>query len=170
MSGTNRVYRIAVIPGDGIGKEVMPEGLRVLEAASKKYGFELRLDEFDFDIITRALSGSAIPSDTLRVVYGSEAAKTRGSRNQNGISEPAIDAMIEKIGQARSYAEAVTAAKCLDRLLRAGRYWIPMWWNDQVWIAHWDMFDRPQTKPKYGSGAPGTWWYDAEKAKRIGKA
>ncbi|MDX3807074.1 MAG: isocitrate/isopropylmalate family dehydrogenase, partial [Bosea sp. (in: a-proteobacteria)] len=48
MSGTNRVYRIAVIPGDGIGKEVMPEGLRVLEAASKKYGFELRLDEFDF--------------------------------------------------------------------------------------------------------------------------
>lgn len=132
--------------------------------------YQRRLDEFDFDVITRALSGSAIPSDTLRVVYGSEAAKTRGSRNQNGISEPAIDAMIEKIGQARSYAEAVTAAKCLDRLLRAGRYWIPMWWNDQVWIAHWDMFDRPQTKPKYGSGAPGTWWYDAEKAKRIGKA
>ena len=37
MTGTNRVYRIAVIPGDGIGKEVMPEGLRVLEAASKKF-------------------------------------------------------------------------------------------------------------------------------------
>ena len=34
---TNRVYRIAVIPGDGIGKEVMPEGLRVLEAAAKKH-------------------------------------------------------------------------------------------------------------------------------------
>ncbi|MDX3809601.1 MAG: extracellular solute-binding protein [Bosea sp. (in: a-proteobacteria)] len=132
--------------------------------------YQRRLDEFDFDIITRALSGSAIPSDTLRVVYGSEAAKTRGSRNQNGISDPAVDAMIEKIGQANSYAEAVTAAKCLDRLLRAGRYWIPMWWNNEVWLAHWDMFDRPQTKPKYGSGAPGIWWYDAEKAKRIGKA
>src|ERR1700751_977775 len=45
---TNRVYRIAVIPGDGIGKEVMPEGVRVLEAAAKKYGFELRQDDFDF--------------------------------------------------------------------------------------------------------------------------
>lgn len=132
--------------------------------------YQRRLDEFDFDIITRALGGSAIPSDTLRVVYGSEAAKTRGSRNQNGISDPAIDAMIDKIGQAHSYADAVTAAKCLDRLLRAGRYWIPMWWNDEVWLAYWDMFDRPQTKPKYGSGAPGIWWYDAEKAKRIGKA
>lgn len=132
--------------------------------------YQRRLDEFDFDMITRALSGSAIPSDTLRIVYGSEAAKTRGSRNQNGISDPAVDAMIEKIGQAHSYADAVTAAKCLDRLLRAGRYWIPMWWNDEVWLAHWDMFDRPQTKPKFSSGAPGTWWYDAEKAKRIGKA
>src|ERR1700749_4722361 len=45
---TNRVYNIAVIPGDGIGKEVMPEGVRVLEAAAKKFGFELRNDDFDF--------------------------------------------------------------------------------------------------------------------------
>jgi tartrate dehydrogenase/decarboxylase / D-malate dehydrogenase len=45
---TNRVYRVAVIPGDGIGKEVMPEGVRVLEAAAKKFGFEVRQDWFDF--------------------------------------------------------------------------------------------------------------------------
>jgi tartrate dehydrogenase/decarboxylase / D-malate dehydrogenase len=45
---TNRVHRIAVIPGDGIGKEVVPEGMRVLEAAAKKFGFELRSDDFDF--------------------------------------------------------------------------------------------------------------------------
>lgn len=132
--------------------------------------YQRRLQEFDFDIISQALSGSAIPSDSLRIVYGSQAAKTPGSRNIAGIADPAIDAMIEKIGQAKSYAEVVVATKCLDRLLRAGRYWIPMWWNDETWIAHWDLFDRPQTKPKYGTGAPGTWWFDAEKAKRIGKA
>lgn len=132
--------------------------------------YQRRLDEFDFDIISRALGGSAIPSDSLRVVFGSEAAKTRGSRNVGGVSSPAIDAMIEAIGQADSYAKVVVAAKCLDRLLRAGRYWIPMWWNDEEWLAYWDMFDRPQTKPKYGSGAPSIWWYNAEKAKRIGKA
>jgi tartrate dehydrogenase/decarboxylase / D-malate dehydrogenase len=45
---TNRVYRVAVIPGDGIGKEVMPEGVRALEAAAQRYGFELRQDWFDF--------------------------------------------------------------------------------------------------------------------------
>ena len=37
---TNRVYRVAVIPGDGIGKEVVPEGVRVLETAAQKFGFE----------------------------------------------------------------------------------------------------------------------------------
>src|SRR4029077_16924950 len=45
---TNRVYRVAVIPGDGIGKEVVPEGVRVLEAAAKKFGFGLRHDHLDF--------------------------------------------------------------------------------------------------------------------------
>ncbi|MCQ1856211.1 isocitrate/isopropylmalate family dehydrogenase, partial [Neorhizobium galegae] len=45
---TNRIHKIASIAGDGIGKEVVPEGLRVLEAASKKFGFELQIDTFDF--------------------------------------------------------------------------------------------------------------------------
>ena len=43
-----RSYRIAVIPGDGIGKEVVPEGVRALEMAAKRFGFELQQDWFDF--------------------------------------------------------------------------------------------------------------------------
>ncbi|WP_404420766.1 tartrate dehydrogenase [Thalassospira australica] len=45
---SNRTQKIAVIPGDGIGTEVMPEGVRVLEAASKKFGIDLHFDHFDF--------------------------------------------------------------------------------------------------------------------------
>ena len=41
-------HRIAVIPGDGIGKETMPEGLRVLDAAARRFGINLQLDHFDF--------------------------------------------------------------------------------------------------------------------------
>ncbi len=47
-SSPQRRYRIAVIPGDGIGKEVVPEGVRVLEQAAKRHGFALQLDWFDF--------------------------------------------------------------------------------------------------------------------------
>ncbi len=45
---SNKTHKIAVIPGDGIGTEVMPEGVRVLEAASKKFGIDLHFDHFDF--------------------------------------------------------------------------------------------------------------------------
>ncbi|MFZ4757388.1 MAG: tartrate dehydrogenase, partial [Burkholderiaceae bacterium] len=39
-------HRIAVIPGDGIGKEVNPQGLRVLDAAARKFGIDLAFDHF----------------------------------------------------------------------------------------------------------------------------
>ena len=45
---SKKQYRIAVIPGDGIGKEVVPEGLRVLEQAAKKHGVSVHFDHFDF--------------------------------------------------------------------------------------------------------------------------
>ena len=64
MSKTNRVYRIAVIPGDGIGKEVMPEGVRVLEAVAKRFGFEVRQDWFDFSSYDYyAKHGQMLPED-----------------------------------------------------------------------------------------------------------
>ena len=57
-------YRLAVIPGDGIGKEVVPEGVRVLEAAAKKFGFELQLDHFDFSSYDYyAKHGQMLPDD-----------------------------------------------------------------------------------------------------------
>jgi tartrate dehydrogenase/decarboxylase/D-malate dehydrogenase len=45
-------HRIAVIAGDGIGQEVMPEGLRVLQAASRRFGLELEFQVFDWAIAT----------------------------------------------------------------------------------------------------------------------
>jgi len=48
MTRSNRTYRVAVIPGDGIGKEVVPEGVRVLEDAAKRFGFTVQQDWFDF--------------------------------------------------------------------------------------------------------------------------
>jgi len=45
---TQKIFKIAVIPGDGIGKEVMPEGLRVLGAAAARFGIELQLTPIDW--------------------------------------------------------------------------------------------------------------------------
>ncbi|HEY0234370.1 MAG TPA: tartrate dehydrogenase [Afipia sp.] len=73
-SGTNRKYRLAIIPGDGIGKEVVPEGVRVLEAAAKKFNFELQLDDFDFascDYYQK--HGQMMPDDWKAQVSGHDA-------------------------------------------------------------------------------------------------
>jgi tartrate dehydrogenase/decarboxylase / D-malate dehydrogenase len=59
-----KTYRLAVIPGDGIGKETTPEGVRVLEAAASKFGFELQLDHFDFSSYDYyAKHGRMLPED-----------------------------------------------------------------------------------------------------------
>ncbi len=57
-------HRIAVIPGDGIGKEVMPEGLRALEAAAKRFNIDLELEHFDFASCDYYLEhGKMLPDD-----------------------------------------------------------------------------------------------------------
>lgn len=139
---------------------------RIVDAAQ----YRQRMDAFDFDMATMALGGSMTPGDSLRIVFASPAATTPGTRNIAGIADPAIDAAIEAITHADTREELNMAARALDRLLRAGRYMIPMWYRSEDWVASWDMFSRPAVKPKYGTGAPGTWWYDPDKAKRIGRA
>lgn len=130
--------------------------------------YKRRLDSFDFDIITMALGGSLTPGEGLRNVYSSEAAKTPGSRNLGGISSPAVDALVERMAQAKTRDELTIAARALDRVLRAGRYWVPMWYKDRALIAYWDVFGRPEKTPRFSTGAPGLWWWDADRAQKIG--
>jgi microcin C transport system substrate-binding protein len=138
---------------------------RIVDAAQ----YQRRMDEYDFDMASRNLVTGSTPGDSLRVVYGSAAGKAPGSRNLAGINDPAVDALVEKIANAKSRQELNIACRALDRVLRSGHYWVPMWFRASEWIAYWDQFSRPETKPRFASGAPGTWWYDAEKAKRIGR-
>jgi tartrate dehydrogenase/decarboxylase/D-malate dehydrogenase len=61
-------YRIAVIPGDGIGKEVVPEGIRVLEAAGRRYGIEFVWEEFPWSCEFYARTGRMMPEDGLETL------------------------------------------------------------------------------------------------------
>ena len=66
-------HRIAVIPGDGIGKEVLPEGIRVLEAAGRRFGFELEWTHYDWSCERYTKTGSMMPADGLDQLRRSEA-------------------------------------------------------------------------------------------------
>ena len=66
-------HRIAVIPGDGIGKEVVPEGIRVLEAAGKRFGFDFEWTTFDWSCERYAKTGAMMPDDGLEQLKKFEA-------------------------------------------------------------------------------------------------
>jgi tartrate dehydrogenase/decarboxylase/D-malate dehydrogenase len=68
-----KTYRIAVIPGDGIGKEVVPEGVRVLEAAARRFGFALEWREFGWSCETYLKTGAMMPADGLERLRGFDA-------------------------------------------------------------------------------------------------
>jgi tartrate dehydrogenase/decarboxylase/D-malate dehydrogenase len=67
-----RSYRIAVIPGDGIGKETVPEGLRVLDAAARRFGFSLVLDEYDWSCEVYKKTGAMMPADGMERLAASD--------------------------------------------------------------------------------------------------
>jgi microcin C transport system substrate-binding protein len=129
--------------------------------------YRKRVDDFDFDLTVQRFSFSSTPGDSLRSYFSSQAAALRGSQNLAGISDPVIDELIEKIIAADSRASLTTACKVLDRVIRTGRYWVPHWYKASHWLAYWDVFGRPATKPSYARGIPETWWYDREKAAKI---
>ena len=61
-------YRIAVIAGDGIGKEVMPEGVRVLEAVGSKYGVAFKFQEFPWNCDWYKEHGTMCPEDAPEIL------------------------------------------------------------------------------------------------------
>jgi tartrate dehydrogenase/decarboxylase/D-malate dehydrogenase len=66
-------HRIAVIAGDGIGKEVMPEGIRALEAAGKKFGIAFRWDELPWSCDYYAKHGRMMPEDWFEQIHKHDA-------------------------------------------------------------------------------------------------
>jgi microcin C transport system substrate-binding protein len=129
--------------------------------------YKARTDGFDFDIAINRLSFSSTPGDGLRPYLTAQAAATKGSQNYAGIADPVIDALTERIIAAATRRDLVIACKALDRVFRAGRYWIPQWYNPAHRIAYWDVFGHPATKPRYARGIPETWWYDRDKAAKL---
>ncbi|HTF22602.1 MAG TPA: tartrate dehydrogenase [Candidatus Limnocylindria bacterium] len=61
-----KTFKIAVIAGDGVGKEVVPEGIRVLEAAGQRFGFRLNWNSFDWSCETYVKTGKMMPADGLQ--------------------------------------------------------------------------------------------------------
>ncbi|MCA6109153.1 ABC transporter substrate-binding protein [Bradyrhizobium sp. CNPSo 4026] len=131
--------------------------------------YENRIRSFDFDIITDVWGQSLSPGNEQREFWGSQTADQPGSKNTIGIKNPAVDALIDKVIFAKDRAGLVAATKALDRVLLWNFYVVPQFSYPYARYALWDRFGHAEL-PKYArSGLPSLWWYDVDKANRIGK-
>ena len=129
--------------------------------------YQDRQKNYDYDVVSSRFMAGLTPGDGLRIFFGSDSARNPGTYNMSGVASPVIDALIDKIVEAKSRAELDVAGRALDRVLRAEAFWVPNWHKASYWVAFWDRYGMPETRPKYDRGIVDTWWYDEAKAKRI---
>ena len=124
--------------------------------------FTRRLDEFDYDLIMLGLVQFYPPGAALRGLWGSEQAGILGGENFSGIQDPVLDQLIEYVVEADSLPAVRSAAHALDRYVLWNFVSIPLYYDDTYRIAYWDMFGRPEVKPRFSLGFPTTWWYQPD--------
>lgn len=143
--------------------------VRIVEPAQ----FTHRMRLFEFDMIVHWIGQSLSPGNEQQSYWHSSEADKQGSSNYSGIKHPVVDALVEKIINAKNRNELIVATRALDRVLLHHHYTIPQWHSRNHRIAYWDKFSRPAVTPKYDSSySTGlmTWWYDNKKAEKLNKA
>jgi len=119
--------------------------------------FDQRRLSFDFDMIPNRWDQSLSPGNEQSFYWGGIAADIQGTRNYMGARDPAIDAMIAALLEARGQDSFVSAVRALDRALMSGFYAIPVFNASEQWIARWNRIERPKTTALTGY-LPESWW------------
>jgi microcin C transport system substrate-binding protein len=124
--------------------------------------YQQRLRTFDFDVISIAFQGTHNPGAEYADLFGSEAARTEDSGNLAGVSSPAVDALINRMVNARSRGDLVAACRALDRAITHSHVLIPQWSATTHRMAFNDRrLTRPDVVPPYVDGegwAMDVWW------------
>ena len=133
-----------------IGIEV---SIRLVDTAQ----YQLRMDQFDFDIVVATFPQSLSPGNEQRDYWGSEAADSEGSRNIIGIKDEAIDLLIDGIIFADTRAELISTTKALDRVLKRNYFVVPHYYSEGLRVARWNKFEYSDNLPDYNVNL-FTWW------------
>ncbi|WFU37523.1 extracellular solute-binding protein [Bradyrhizobium sp. CB82] len=123
--------------------------------------FDQRRLGYEFDMIQNRWDQSLSPGNEQSFYWGSAAADNPGTRNYMGAKDPAVDAMIAALLEARDHTDFVSAVRALDRALIAGFYTIPLFNVSEQWIARWNRIERPSATASSGY-LPETWWQKAD--------
>lgn len=162
-----------LMTGETMGRVLLPY-VRNL----KRLGFEAtlrqvdgpqyyeRVRRFDYDMIVDVFAQSLSPGAEQVGFWGSAAADEAGNHNTIGIKNPAIDSVINKLGDAKNRDEIVLYTHVLDRLLRAGYYLVPLYGKSGTNVAYWNQYRHTEKLPSNAIGID-YWWTDKQAEARV---
>jgi peptide/nickel transport system substrate-binding protein len=142
-------------------RDLKRAGIEASVRAIDAVQFDQRRLGFEFDMIQNRWDQSLSPGNEQSFYWGSEAADNQGTRNYMGAKDPAIDALIAAMLEAREHPAFVSAVRALDRVLMSGFYAIPLFNVREQWIARWNRIERPAATALTGY-LPETWWQKPE--------
>jgi peptide/nickel transport system substrate-binding protein len=145
-------------------RDLKRAGIEATIRAVDPVQFDQRRLGYEFDMIQNRWDQSLSPGNEQSFYWGTEAADITGTRNYMGAKEPAIDAMIAAILEARERPAFVSAVRALDRVLMSGFYAIPLFNVPEQWIARWNRIERPAVTSLTGY-LPETWWHRTDQPK-----
>lgn len=124
--------------------------------------YQEKMRNFEFDVITLAFGGTHTPGAEYADVFGSEAAKTPDSDNFFGVSNPALDGVLEKLSEADTQTDFLTACRALERVVVHNHLMVPQWSSN----SHRIVFNQKRLafkapSPVFAEGEDwvlSTWW------------
>jgi peptide/nickel transport system substrate-binding protein len=132
-------------------------GIRLDIRSVDESQYQQRLTSRDFDAIMHFYSSSLSPGVEQVGRWGSASKDAQGSMNYAGVGEPAVDAMIDALLNARERDAFVDAIRAYDRVLLSGFYTVPLYHQPEQWVGRWSHIGRPETTPLLGYQMT-TWW------------
>jgi peptide/nickel transport system substrate-binding protein len=138
-------------------RDLKRAGIEASVRAVDPVQFDQRRLGYEFDMLQNRWDQSLSPGNEQSFYWGSQAADITGTRNYMGAREPAIDAMIAALLEARERPAFVSSVRALDRVLMSGFYAIPVFNVQEQWIARWNRIEIPAATALTGY-LPETWW------------
>jgi len=122
-----------------------------------------RLGKTQFDMVPYARDLSLSPGNEQFLYWSSEVADNDGTRNIIGIKSKALDFLLSELMEAKSETQLLAITRAMDRVLTAGRYVIPIYYDNVSRVAHKSDIRFPSYTPIYGDRIgflPDVWWHE----------
>jgi peptide/nickel transport system substrate-binding protein len=132
----------------GINAEV-----RIVDSAQ----FSALQTSYEYDMIPATWFNSLSPGNEQMLYFGSNGRTVEGTRNYPGIADPAVDAAIQAMLDAKSREDFAAAVRAEDRLLMSGFYMVPLYDAGGQWVARWNYIGRPDSQPLAGFEGTTLW-------------